>query len=342
MQVLVKMKYGSHLYGTSTPDSDQDFKGVFLPEKRDILLNQVKKSNRDGTTKPDGNKKNTKDDIDIEFYSLHYFIKMACEGQTVALDMLHAPIESILQTSDIWEEIRKNKDLFYTTNFDSFVNYAKGQAAKYGIKGSRLNAAKVMIDFLKTKPISTKLTDIWDELPEHEHIEMIGRDPNGFRQLQICNRKMQESIKVEYALEMVQKFYNTYGTRAVQAAENKGIDWKAISHAFRAAFQLVELFTNGTITYPLESAPFLKKLKNGEINYQDEAAPKLEKMVDEIRILAENSKFPTHCNVEWWENWVCDTVESVYYGRMQPTILIPNPETDSYDTMGAFKKEFNL
>lgn len=38
MDLIVKMKFGSHLYGTNTEDSDVDYKGVFLPSKKEILL----------------------------------------------------------------------------------------------------------------------------------------------------------------------------------------------------------------------------------------------------------------------------------------------------------------
>ena len=40
MDLIVKMKFGSHLYGTDTEDSDVDYKGVFLPAKKEILLNK--------------------------------------------------------------------------------------------------------------------------------------------------------------------------------------------------------------------------------------------------------------------------------------------------------------
>lgn len=41
---LVRMKFGSHLYGTETPSSNLDFKAVFLPSRSDILLGRVKES----------------------------------------------------------------------------------------------------------------------------------------------------------------------------------------------------------------------------------------------------------------------------------------------------------
>jgi predicted nucleotidyltransferase len=34
MKTVVRMRFGSHLYGTSTPESDLDFKSVFLPDAK--------------------------------------------------------------------------------------------------------------------------------------------------------------------------------------------------------------------------------------------------------------------------------------------------------------------
>ena len=39
--MIVKMLFGSHLYGTQTPSSDTDYKGVAMPSVRDIALGRV-------------------------------------------------------------------------------------------------------------------------------------------------------------------------------------------------------------------------------------------------------------------------------------------------------------
>lgn len=36
MTTIVRVKFGSHLYGTNTPTSDLDFKSVHIPPARDI------------------------------------------------------------------------------------------------------------------------------------------------------------------------------------------------------------------------------------------------------------------------------------------------------------------
>ena len=38
LNVIMKTVFGSHLYGLSTPESDMDFKGVFVPTAREIIL----------------------------------------------------------------------------------------------------------------------------------------------------------------------------------------------------------------------------------------------------------------------------------------------------------------
>lgn len=307
-QIIVKMLFGSHLYGTSTPDSDKDFKGIFLPSKEQIYLGKIPKSYNNAKKKAEG-EKNTADDVDIEIYSLHYFIKLACEGQTVAIDMLHAPDDMIVEKSEIWDEIVKNREKFYTKNLKAFVGYARRQAAKYGVKGSRLNAAGEVLDILYNCHPYMKLKEIWNLLPVEEHCYMIEDNPQGIKQYQVCGKIIQETASVEYAIGILQKFYDNYGKRAKMAAENKGIDWKAISHALRAAYQIKQLLTENTITFPLKEADYLREVKQGKLHYMNEVAPKLEALMDEVEKLSEKSALPKKVDRKFWDNFIIDVIE---------------------------------
>jgi hypothetical protein len=307
MDLIVKMKFGSHLYGTNTDDSDVDYKGVFLPSREEILLNDVPKC-RSFSTNSDL-KKNNPDDIDEEIYSLHYFLKLACDGQTVAMDMLHAPETMLLKSSDIWKSIVRQKNRFYTKNLNSFINYARRQASKYGIKGSRLNAASQVLAFLNSKNPEGRLRDVWDQLPRNEYCHDLGVDPNGMRQYQVCGKTFQESSSVGYVLPIISKFYDDYGHRAKLAAENKNIDWKAISHALRAAIQTKEILLDGTITYPLKEAPFLLQVKAGQLDYTNEVAPVLESLMDEVEGLVNESDLPEKIDIDYWNKFICETLE---------------------------------
>lgn len=318
MDIIVKMRFGSHLYGTATENSDKDYKGIFMPSKEQIFLNRIPKSINTQTKKGDG--KNSPDDVDTEIYSLHYFIHLACEGETVALDMLHAPDDMILKKSSAWDRIIKNRHQFYTKNLKAFVGYARRQASKYGIKGSRLNDAKRVLDFITNirkwdeKPIDTnglRLKKFWTLLPTGEHIYKHEPDVNGIRMYEVCGRKCCETATLDYLYDMVKKFYDAYGERARQAANNENIDWKAVSHALRAAFQVKQILAEGTITFPLKEADYLLSVKQGKLHYQNEVAPRLDTLMDEVEALAQKSTLPETVDRKWWDKWLLNEVTTL-------------------------------
>ena len=307
MHIIVKMKFGAHLYGTATSDSDLDYKGIFLPTKEQLLLGRVPKSHNYSTGKDDS--RNTKNDVDTELYSLHYFIKLACAGQTVAMDMLHAPDSMILKKSKIWDEIVNNKQKFYTKNLKSFIDYARRQASKYGIKGSRINAALQVLEILKKEDPSKKMREVWSRLPRIEHCYDVAPDPNGMRQYQVCGKSFQESATIGYVIPIIEKFYNDYGRRAKLAAENKNIDWKAVSHALRAAYQTKEILTENTIYFPLRNADFLMRVKQGKLDYLSEVGPVLETFMEEVENLSLISNLPETVDRKFWDQFIFETLE---------------------------------
>lgn len=322
--VIVKMTFGSYLYGTYGPDSDTDLKGVFLPDKRDILLGRIPHQYSFKRNKNEG-EKNTKNDIDLEIFSLHEFIKLACEGQTVALDMLHAPKEMLIipkvkgtniplmSGENIWDEIIKHKEKFYTKNLHSFIGYAQRQAAKYGVKGSRLNTASEFLRILDMRGSYDTLGDFWDSLKSmlenDEHVHFLGKDENGIEKIQVCGKQFHATAHVHYIIPIMKKFYDNYGERAKQAAENEGIDWKAISHAVRAAFEVKELLIDKTITFPLKEAEIIKKIKYGHMDYTTEAAPLLEDLISECKELVEKSDLPEKVDRKFWDDFIIEVIE---------------------------------
>lgn len=308
MNLIVKIKFGAHLYGTATSNSDVDYKGIFMPTKDEVLLGHIPKCHSHSTGQDES--RNTKNDIDVEIYSFHYFIKLACDGQTVAMDMLHAPEEMILQSSRIWEAIIENRHRFYTRNLKSFIDYARRQASKYGIKGSRINNALQVLELLKKEDPEKKMREIWEDLPRIEHCYDVAPDPNGMRQYQVCGKSFQESATIGYVIPILEKFYNDYGQRARLAAENKNIDWKAVSHALRAAYQTREILTENNITFPLKTAPFLMKVKQGELDYLTEVAPVLESLMEEVEALSLNSTLPEKVDRKFWDQFICDALEN--------------------------------
>lgn len=318
-QIIMLCEFGSQLYGTAGPDSDTDYKGIFMPTKEEVLLGRVPKSINYQSKK--GTDKNGSDDVDCEVYSLHYFLKLACDGQTVALDMLHVPEHDALITTPIWSMLHAQRSKFYTKNLSAFIGYCRTQAAKYGIKGSRLDAAEKVIVYLKSildeaayySVAVGPLSDYWDYLPTGEHIHFLPRcEKSKQRMYQVCGKKFQEKAKVDYVYGVLKAFYEHYGERAKLAKENKGIDWKAVSHACRAAVQLHEIYNTGDLKFPLEAAEWLKCVKNGESDYTTVVAPHLEGWMEVVEALAATSHYPEKVDRKYWDRWLVNILEDEY------------------------------
>jgi hypothetical protein len=200
-----------------------------------------------------------------------------------------------------------NKERFYTKNLQSFVGYAKRQAAKYGIKGSRLKASKDAIAILNRFHDYDRIDDAWgilEDLQDGEHIKIIEQDPNKVDQIMICSKIFQRTSGVGYVKTILQRFADNYGERAKQAERNEGIDWKAISHAIRAAYQVKELLTDNTITFPRPEAMLLKQIKGGELDYLTIVSPMLEDLMIEVEELSQKSNLPEKVDRSWWDEWM--------------------------------------
>ena len=150
---------------------------------------------------------------------------------------------------------------------------------------------------------------LWNQLPRVEHCYDGAPDPNGMRQYQVCGKSFQESATIGYVIPILEKFYNDYGRRAKLAAENKNIDWKAVSHALRAAYQTKEILTENTINFPLRTADFLIKVKLGKLDYLSEVGPVLETLMEEVECLALSSNLPETVDRKFWDQFICDTLE---------------------------------
>jgi hypothetical protein len=309
MNVIFKTIFGSHLYGCSSPNSDSDFKGVYLPSKEECYLNQIEKSFHTTSGKP--LEKNTKDDIDEEIYSLQYFFKLAKQGEMGVIDMIHSPCNKWLVKSDIWSNLHANRFRFYSKNMKGYLGYIKTQTAKYGIKGSRVASIENVIKNLSEYDSYRKLTDVWDKLPIDEFSyptkNIINPKLPELRHYECCGKMITETVTIEYALDILNRILKGYGERAKLARDNSGIDWKAVSHAFRASYQIKEILTTGDLKYPLKEAPELLKIKLGQYHYLNDGIPeKIENLISEINSLIDSSKLPEKVDEKWFDDFLLE------------------------------------
>lgn len=310
LNVIVKMKAGSHLYGTNSDQSDSDYKGIYLPESSDIILKKDKDVINFNTN--NSSEKNTKKDVDVEYYSLYKFLQLCKKGETVAIDMLHTPDNMLEKTSEAWEFIRKNRSKFYTTSISAFLGYCKSQAIKYGEKGNRLAAVENAYEVLKEineiygHESKNLLSDVWHYLYINGEYCYFSNDEYG-HWYNVLDKKFLNSTTSTYVMNQLYSIKTSYGKRVINAKENKGVDWKAISHAFRYGYELKELFETGDIVFPLRDADFIKSLKYGKCDYiNDNVGERLEILVSDVKkLVAENKfNFPEEVDFSFWERFL--------------------------------------
>lgn len=316
MNHIVRMRFGSHVYGTALPTSDTDIKAVYIPDARNILLQRVKGSNNK-STKEDPNAKNNPEDVDTESFSLQEYLKLLCEGQTVALDMLFTPREFYLELPDpLWHfDIQCNRKHFLHRGTTSFVGYCMKQAAKYGLRGSRMGAVRKIIEFLDSLPEYDKLEQYWRALDDIakglEHVALILREDLRYENfLEVCNRKVGLTCTVKHAKMVFGKVFDAYGERSRQAEMNEGIDWKALMHAVRVLGQAKELLLTGNITFPRPEAEFLLQIRKGELSYK-QVADVIEQGVSELEDIKEKSTLPDKPDYDYAEELVMRAYKEV-------------------------------
>ena len=283
VKLLYLTKFGSHLYGTDTPESDSDYKGIFLPSRKQCFLQDRTKSINYSSGKNDS--KNNEDDVDIQLWSLQYFLKLVSTGETNALDLLYSFThpEMVIFKHAIMDRIFDNhSNLYNIKDCKAFVGYAIGQAKKYGIKGSRLGVLKNVCSYfqmfqgfedeelslwISDKRLSYYLTDIIERYYDPSFCFL--KDINGIESLVLCGKVHQSTITVKEFYSRIKKQYDQYGKRAELAEQNQGIDWKALSHAVRALTQMRQLIHTRMIQFPLHNADYLMYIKQGKLGFKE-------------------------------------------------------------------------
>lgn len=331
-QIIFKARVGSHLFGTSTPTSDVDIKGVFIPSVREILkYNTI--SHIDRGTGSD-KQKNTADDVDEEYYALHKFLGMIAKGDMVATEMLFAP-NFVLggMPGAAWGSLYRNRHKILSRECKGFVGYVQRQASVYSVKGDRLNEVNETIQFLENFERSTlnyrptmKLNEIY-EMRDFIKIHCAGKDHTSFEHVMIngkevfhlicCDRKVPDTVSFKEALAIYTRVRDEYGHRAQKAASNQGHDWKALSHAIRVGEEAIELLSTEKITFPRPNAQYLLDIKLGNVEYL-KVAEQMQELLGSVESLVKSSPLPELPDYEFIEEFYTGVyrqkiLESVFY-----------------------------
>jgi hypothetical protein len=133
MNLLFRAIVGSQAYGTSTPTSDTDFKGIFSSDLKSLIGFGYKEQIEIGK--------------DETIYELRRFLQLIQSANPTVLELLYSPEDCIVHTSPAYELLKKNRDKFLTVQCaNSFGGYAIAQIKKARGLDKKMNYEKSRVE----------------------------------------------------------------------------------------------------------------------------------------------------------------------------------------------------
>lgn len=278
--ILYKCLFGSHLYGSNSENSDRDFKAIFLPSIESCLLQNPPKSYANKTSSNE--EKNTKDDVDEQYWSLQYWLNLLEKSDSNAVDLLYSyqKKDCVVYKHGLFDQFIENRHkLLNSCKIKGYIGYICQQSKKYGLKSSRLGIVKSIWKYLQEKVSKQTLHDKDVKLGDYMHdiFYRFGKEPycfikelkNGENGLIVCGSVHIPTITIKEFYDRIKKQWDQYGERARLAEKNEGIDWKALSHAVRCIGQMKEYLETGHITFPIKNVEQVKKIKYGNETWEN-------------------------------------------------------------------------
>lgn len=222
---------GSRLYGTSTPESDYDYRGFVVPPFE--YLAGLNNFDHRIIRQPD-----------TVIYSIKRFFQLLILGDPVAYEILFAPETNIIERSDIGGVVLRNRKLFACKRFARRIGgYAQSEWRKV---------------------TGTQLVPIKRESNEDEVIENI-------RQVfHPQNKEMDEVIRLLFLRHQreTRPARRKLGAKRKAQIERYGYCTSSACHTIRLLEQLIELMQTGNLTFPRPEAKRLLMIKRGELSLE--------------------------------------------------------------------------
>jgi len=300
-KMIFKFISGSHLYGTSTPESDVDERGIFIPTEEYFygFLNRVEQ-HQDKET-------------DTVYYNMIKFLELALENNPNIIEFLFVPEDKWLLSTSDWETIIGGREYFLSKKARwTFSGYAHSQLKRirlhrewllnppkkkperkdFGLPNDRSLISKEQIGAFN-ELVAMYLRDIRDfhELREQlENMEetysfkrMIDQtktdDPVYFAAIKSIvpvTDNFLEVLQKEKGYLRAKKYWDNYqqwkknrNPKRAILEKKYGYDTKHASHLIRLMEEGRELLMEGNITFPCFSAELQLDIKNGRYSFDE-------------------------------------------------------------------------
>jgi predicted nucleotidyltransferase len=271
-RIILKIRAGSHLYGLNTPESDEDYLGVYLSTPDELLGLQASEIVDESVVSKQENGRNDKDAVDCKYYELRRFCNLALSANPTILELLFAGEENILICDEYGRKLIQNRDKFLSTRINhTYLGYAHSQMAKSQVKSDNLRilikARELLLKENQQEMLYTAV--LYDDpkaggkYPKLQYSKIIKRDENFPDYLGIADTKFNNQ-KIKDVIKKLNDRLDKATNRADGMLKN-GLDFKFVSHTMRLIKEGEELLKTGTLKFPLKDRELLMDIKLGRI-----------------------------------------------------------------------------
>lgn len=281
---------GSVAYGTNTPESDIDVRGIALRSKRDIYLG------RDFETI-------TNEATDTTIYSINRIFALLSDCNPNVIEILGLRPSEYIRVHTLGQKIIDNKHIFLSKKcINTFGGYATQQL--YRLRQKTLSA---LTEEEYNNHIAKVISNMHDHLYERygdlaDSVKIYNTETGLRADVNVSNVPVDEYYGINNEITSVIKEYNKSSKRNEHAIAHNKINKHAM-HLLRLYMMAIDILERQEIiTYRENEHDLLMSIRNGEMSNESGMTDEFWKLLEEYEkkfdIAKANTKLPDKPNYE--------------------------------------------
>jgi len=301
-QLVLLFKAGSHFFDLNGPDSDTDYRGIYIDPYQDSFESNTEKIYLlDYKTKEGKNEKNSKDDCDVTLFSLSSLLLLLKQGDFNCQELLFCPEDKILYKTPIYDELVKKRREYLVNDTSSFIGFIRKEAKRYSVNVFHYDIQMRFVEFLKKFPLHNTLADHWEEIKLYANANpgeikfsdskvSNAKTSKNLDALVIASRMHISTGTVKYTIEAIEGICQKYGHRQRSMAQD-GKEYKGLYHSLRLIYEANDVLDFGELRFPFDEGRMstLRSIKNGTVD-QGWLFDTIDSEIEKLRIRDMNLK----------------------------------------------------
>lgn len=305
-EILYKARVGSHLYGLNTPESDEDFVGVFMPDPYQLFGLNPKDELDKSTKSSDSGRRNTNEDIDYKLYSLKKFVNLALKNNPNIVELLFVNNVNLLVDSEVMKELRFNYDKLISQKvYHSFTGYAYSQKKKLTVKSKRYNSLIKAEEYTRNLLEETNMQYL-----DNSTANVLNESVKYYKGKKQNCESFHAGMDLKIVHSKLKEELDNYGWRVnTDTFMALGYDIKFGYHLVRLMAEGYELLSTGRLTFPVrgEAKHDIMSVRNGEVTL-DGLYSLYKKWKEKCDTAFCDTDLPEEPNFKWADEFVVNSI----------------------------------